>query len=323
MAETSTIVPGGAMAQAESAASTAVPTKQHPGAIVLDSVQYLRNGKGHLVPLSAVRPEDQLQDELVRKIMAYGEDLQAEIGRYKAHVFADIGAFDALLAQKYGAETSEETRGNRTLSTYDGSLQIKVRLAERMTFGPELQQAKALLDQMIQERAGSADPFLVALVNQAFNVGTEGRVDVASILALRRMEFDDPRWSRVCQAIDEAKRPDGTKQYVTLHRRKEQPQKGYDLVAIDLAAVEPTPEAMARPSLRRTVEGCREAMEAAVQAVCEGRAADASAALYRVSRLLGCTAAPMAWGVFAGRLEEERASVQTTETAAEEGRSHG
>ena len=42
----------------------------HPGAIDVNGLPYLRDAKGNLVPLSAVKPADLLMDETVRKILA-------------------------------------------------------------------------------------------------------------------------------------------------------------------------------------------------------------------------------------------------------------
>lgn len=44
----------------------------HPGAIDVNGLPYLRDAKGNLVPLSAVKPADLLMDETVRKILADG-----------------------------------------------------------------------------------------------------------------------------------------------------------------------------------------------------------------------------------------------------------
>jgi DNA-binding transcriptional MerR regulator len=213
----------------------------------------MRNPLGNLDALANIGPVDLLMDEMVRKLSGYAEDLSAELARFQSHAYADIAGFDALLAQEYNVLRPEGRKGNRTFTTYDGSLKVKVCVSDRQSFGPELQQAKQLLDEMIQDRATGADPFLVTLVNQAFKVDKEGQVDAASILALRRLEVDDPRWADVCRAIDKSKRPQGSKSYLRFYKR--QGQDGRDvMIPLDLAAVEPTPDAFARRSLRRQVE---------------------------------------------------------------------
>ncbi|AUN31269.1 DUF3164 family protein [Niveispirillum cyanobacteriorum] len=243
--------------------------QSNTGITEIGGVPHMRNSKGHWVRRDTVPARTQLQDEVVRKIVDYAKDLNAEIVRYKARTLADIGALDALLAQEYGVERPEGVRGNRTLTTYDGDLMVSVKIADQFHFGPELQQAKALLDEMVRERADNADELLIALVNQAFDVGKEGKVNPSSLMALRSLEISDPRWAKVCQAIDDSRKTIGSKQYVTVHERRDFADR-HKLIPLDLAAVEIGPEAFERRSLRRSVEVAREEVAEAVRHLLAG-----------------------------------------------------
>lgn len=224
----------------------------HPAAITLNGTQYLHDSQGNLVALANIKAVHLLEDELVRKIVAMGQDLSFELARYSAHTDADIAAYDALLAQNYNVEP-RETKSNRTFTSYDGLMKVQVAVTQRIKMGPALDEAKAVLDAMINERGEGVDPFLVTLVRRAFKVDQEGKVDVRAILALRRLEVDDPRWPDFCRAIDDAVQPDGSKRYIRLYVRDNQ-QAGWTMVPLDLAAIAATPEAFTRNSLRRQVE---------------------------------------------------------------------
>lgn len=227
----------------------------HPDAVTIGGAQYLRDTKGNLVPMTNISPIDLLMDEMVRKCTAYAEDISAELARFQLHVYADIAAFDALLAQEYGVTQDGESKGNRTFTSFDGCRQIKVQVADRIQLGPELQIAKRLLDEMILARANKegADTFLVTLVTQAFKVDQEGKVDVGAILALRRMKVADPNWEKVTNAIDGAVRIIGTKRYVRFYRRADA-NGDWQMVPLDIAKATPTPADTDRRSLRRSVE---------------------------------------------------------------------
>jgi hypothetical protein len=233
----------------------------HPAVIALNGIHYLHDSQGNLVPLANVKPVHLLEDEMVRKIVSYGLDLSFELARYSAHTDADIAAFDALLAQNYNVEP-RETKGNRTFTSYDGLMKVQVAVSQRIKMGPALDEAKAVLDSMINERGEGVDPFLVTLVRRAFKVDQEGKVDVRAILALRRLEVDDPRWGDFCRAIDDAVQPDGSKRYIRLYIRGNQ-QAGWTMVPLDLASVASTPDAFARNSLRRQVEDLNAQRDAA------------------------------------------------------------
>ena len=239
----------------------------HPGAIEITGNQYLRNARGDLVPLANVKAMDLLQDEMVRKAIAYAEDLSAELARFQSHAYADIAAADALLDQEYGVKAKTSTKGNRSFTSFDGEYQIKVCVADQISFGPELQAAKKLLDELILERSEGADQLLVALVTQAFSTNKEGKVDTGSILALRRLEVDDPRWADITRAIDDSVKVFGSKSYLRFYR------KGADgrmeMIPLDLASVSPSPAAFARRSLRRQVEELKFERDALIaKAVC-------------------------------------------------------
>ncbi len=260
----------------------------HPDAIDVGGTLYLRNAKSDLKPLDTIPPVDLLMDEMVRKCCTYAADLSAELARFQAHTYADIAAFDALLAQEYGVTQSGETKGNRTFTSFNGCLQIKVQVADRIQLGPELQIAKRLLDEMILARAAKegADSFLVALVSQAFKVDQEGKVDVGAILALRRMQVDDPVWAEVTRAIDDAVRVIGTKRYVRFYRR-DRPDGEWAMVPLDIAKTIPAPADMNRRSLRRSVEEGRAAAELAAIYMLDGAPISALRCLNDALRALG------------------------------------
>lgn len=243
----------------------------HPDAITIGDNQYLRDAKGDLKALANISPIDLLMDEMVRKCTAYAADISAELARFQLHVYADIAAFDALLAQEYGVTQDGASKGNRTFTSFDGRRQIKVQVADRIQLGPELQIAKRLLDEMILARANKAgaDSFLVTLVTQAFKVDQEGKVDVGAILALRRMKVDDPSWEKVTAAIDGAVRIIGTKRYVRFYRRPDA-NGDWQMVPLDIAKAIPTPADTDRRSLRRSVEEGLDAAELAVSYLLDG-----------------------------------------------------
>ncbi|MBN9530543.1 MAG: DUF3164 family protein [Alphaproteobacteria bacterium] len=256
------------------------------GAIELHGQHYLRDASGSLVPIDNIKPVDLLMDEMVRKMVGYAEDLSAELARFLSHSNADIAAFDALIDQEYGVKRPEKTKGNRTFTSYDGNMMVKVAVADRIQLGPELQAAKKLLDALILERAEGADPLLVSLVNQAFGVEQEGRVDVQAILALRRRELPDPRWADIKRAIDDSIRVVGSKGYLRFYARREAGEE-YRMIPMNLAAIEVTPVAFDRRSLRRSVEEAGDDVSVAVGALQAGLFTLAASRLQNALKALG------------------------------------
>lgn len=201
--------------------------------VVVDGTPHMRDAKGGLVPLRLVRAQDQLQDEVVRKIMGYAIALSEQVARFKAHTFDDIGGFEALLAQEYDARIGGE-KGNKTLMSFDGLFQIKVQVADNIVFGPELQIAKALVDECLNEWAEGARDEIKAIVTRAFNTDKEGQINRSEIFMLLRLEIEDDRWQRAMKAIRDAMRVVGSKTYVRCYRR-ETFDGPWQAVSIDLA----------------------------------------------------------------------------------------
>lgn len=199
----------------------------------IDGNVYMGDGRGGLQPIEGIKPQHLLEDETVRKILGFWLALSDQVSRFKEHTFDDISALEAILAQEYG-RTVGGTKGNKTFMSVDGLVQIKVTVADRLTFGSELQQAKALFDECLLEWSSDANHELRGIVQDAFNTDKEGTVNRALIFVLLRRESDDKRWQEGQRAIRDAMRVIGTRTYVRCYRR-ERHDADWKAITIDLA----------------------------------------------------------------------------------------
>ncbi|MDT9701983.1 DUF3164 family protein, partial [Streptomyces sp. P17] len=120
------------------------------GRVHVGDKTYLPDAKGALVPVELVKPQHLLEDETVRKIAGFWLALSEQVSRFREHTFMDLGDFDAILAQEYGA-TRGGAKGNKTYQTHDGLFRIEVRINDQLDFGPELQVGKELFDECLNE----------------------------------------------------------------------------------------------------------------------------------------------------------------------------
>lgn len=194
---------------------------------------YMRDARGALVPLELVRASDQLEDGVVRKIMGFALALSGQVARFKAHTFEDLGDFDALLAQEHGL-TKGGPKGNRSYTSYDGLMRVSIRVADLIDFGPQLQIAKGLVDECLNEWAAESRAEIRAVVTRAFNTDKEGQINRSEIFTLLRLEIADARWQEAMRAIREAMRVVGSKIYVRIEQRPA-PDAAWEAVTIDLA----------------------------------------------------------------------------------------
>ncbi|HEX7852310.1 MAG TPA: DUF3164 family protein [Sphingobium sp.] len=205
-----------------------------PGSREIDGSRYWINADGGLIPDQAVKATDKLQDELVRKIVGFALPLSAQVARFRQHSFDDVDDFVALLEQEYQSKRGG-SKGNLTFISYDGTLKVVVQVAETISFGPELQVAKGIVDECLREWSADSRTEIRAIINRAFDVDSQGRINRHDLLSLLRLEILDPRWQKAMQAIRDSFRVIGSKRYIRLYHRQDA-QAGWQAISIDVAA---------------------------------------------------------------------------------------
>ncbi|ELX2304352.1 DUF3164 family protein [Yersinia enterocolitica] len=190
--------------------------------------------KSRLVPISQVSDFDLEMDAFVRAQVAGAIEENARIKAFKSKSFDECYAWLDLVAEKYG-KTRGGLKGNVTFPSYDGSEQIRIAVQDSLTFGPELQIAKDLIDECLNEWSEGANENLRAIILDAFAVDKEGQLNTGRILSLRRIKIDDPRWHQAMEAISESLQVAVSKTYINF-RRKNADGKLVN-IPIDIAAV--------------------------------------------------------------------------------------
>lgn len=212
----------------------AAPAAIDDGTVEVRGKAYMTDAKGALVPVELVKPQHKIEDELVRKVIGFARDLSAQIGRFRGHTMTDLGEYDALLDQEYGGRPRASVKGNRTYQSFDGCLKIQVQVSDMIDFGPELQIAKGLIDECLNEWSDDARVEIRAVVTRAFNTDKEGQINRAEIFTLLRLDIEDERWCRAQDAIRDAMRVVGSREYVRFYER-DRPDSAWRAITIDLA----------------------------------------------------------------------------------------
>lgn len=191
------------------------------------------DGKGGFTPVELIKTEHLLEDELVRKVLGFWVAASEQIGRLKSHTIQDIEDFMGLLAQEHGT-TPGGKKGNVTFHSVDGLYKVEVRINDHIDFGPELQVAKQIVDECLTEWTEDARSELRAVVSNAFNTDKAGKVNRAELIKLTRLDIKDERWQRGMNAIKEAQRVIGSRQYIRCYQR-ESFDAPWHAVSIDMA----------------------------------------------------------------------------------------
>lgn len=213
--------------------NTPKPIEIDDGVELINGTPMMGDGKGGLQPVELIKPQHKLEDQLVRTILGYAIDLSDQVTRFKEHTFDDIGAFEATLSEEYGSTVGGK-KGNKTLMSVDRLFKVTVQIADHIDFGPELQIAKELIDECLNEWAAESRPEIKAIVTKAFNTDNKGQINRSEIFMLMRLDIADERWLRAMDAIRDAMRVVGSKTYVRCYRR-ERFDAAWQAVSIDLA----------------------------------------------------------------------------------------
>lgn len=73
----------------------------------------------------------------------------------------------------------------------------------------------------------------MALVDHAFRVNKQGRIDINQVLGLRQLDINDPKWNEAMDAVADAIQVSGTSQYLRIYER--QADGNYQQISLDLA----------------------------------------------------------------------------------------
>ena len=195
---------------------------------------YWLDAAGRLIPESMIRPIDTARDELVRELIAQAKASASALLAFKERAMGEIAAFVEMSAGEWQVRLGGK-KGNVTLFSYDGRYKIVRSISETLHFDEQLQAAKALIDECILAWSGGADPKIVVLVNDAFQVNKEGAVDTGRVLGLKRLDIRDETWKRAMDAISSSVRVNSSKSYVRFYERQGESEE-YKPIELNLSA---------------------------------------------------------------------------------------
>lgn len=200
---------------------------------IVDGVEFLEDGNGGLVPVSAIKPIDLKRHEAVTSIMAETFKERDRLVEFKKSIWIRVQVFLSESAKDSGARKFGGAKGNVTLTSFDGKYKVMVAVNDTIQFNEKLQVAKQLIDKCIASWSEGANENLRAIVDDAFNVGKSGLVSTGRVLGLRRLNIKDATWKKAMEAITESMQVASSKTYMRFYER--QPDGSYRQIPLDVA----------------------------------------------------------------------------------------
>lgn len=197
---------------------------------------FVRRPDGSYIDLTTLEPRKQLRHELVTKLFPLAEAEEERLIDLKRLALAEMHAYRDMMMEEYGVKVDGRA-GGFAIRSECGTMLIKLDITKHITFTEELQSAKALIDQFLeQELKKGGSPYVAEIVEKVFRINSKGRLDTYGILGLRAHKFDDPLWKQAMKAIDDAICRDSSTSYIRFYR-VDPDRKVETIVALDLAKV--------------------------------------------------------------------------------------
>ena len=181
---------------------------------------YWQDANGALIPVAKIKELDKARHKCVVGLAARAQRMSEALREFKLAVMAEIEEFVQQSAAEYDAKLGGK-KGNVTLVSFDGRFKIIRSIQESLVFDERLQVAKSLIDECVHLWAKGANKNIQALINHAFQVDSEGKVSTSRVLALRRLDIQDPKWASAMQAVADSMRTASSKAYVRFYARND------------------------------------------------------------------------------------------------------
>ncbi|MDF2186173.1 MULTISPECIES: DUF3164 family protein [Grimontia] len=193
---------------------------------------YRVNAQGHMVPETQIKAIDLLRDDLVQNVVSAAREQQQALAAFKLLAMNEVTDFVDLSAEEYDVKYGG-TKGNVTLMSFDGRYKLVRAKGEHRVFDERIQAAKTLIDTCINRWSENVNDHIKALVDHAFRVNKQGRIDVNQVLSLRQLDIDDSQWNEAMDAIADSIQVTGTSSYLRLYERNS--DGSYRQIPLDIA----------------------------------------------------------------------------------------
>lgn len=196
---------------------------------------YWADANGGLIPVSKIKDIDKARTAVVVQLCEQAKQESARLMGFKTTAMNDIAGFIEKSLAAYEVKHGGK-KGNVTLVSFDGRYKIVRQMQESITFDERLQAAKALIDECIQTWSKGSNANIKVLVNDAFQVDSQGKISTGRVLGLRRLDIADEKWLMAMQAIGDSMRVSSTKPYIRFYERDTN-TGDYFPISLDVAAI--------------------------------------------------------------------------------------
>lgn len=197
--------------------------------------EMIKRADGSWIALSDLPVRQRLAHEFVDQWFPKAQDQNQRLAALKQLCLKEMRAYREMMLSDYEVKVGGP-EGGFSLKTVCGTKKIELAINKQVTLGPELEAAKALIDEFLDKELDGSSEAIRAIVSKVFKLNTKGRLDTAGILGLRDYDFKDALWERAMQAIDDAICRDNSTTYLRFYEVDTE-LKVEDMLPLNLAKV--------------------------------------------------------------------------------------
>jgi len=192
------------------------------------------DGRGRAIPPAYVKRIDRMRDAAVERVAKMVRDERERLGRTKELMTSIVEKFLQESADRAGVNWGGP-KGNIQISNFSGDLRVEIRMRDMIEFDERLDMAKSCIDQYLASLMEAAPADLRVLVGHAFRVDGKGRLNVGSVLSLRKLEIKHELWQKAMHLIDEARRIECSRSYIQVSVKT---SAGWKQISLDFSKLE-------------------------------------------------------------------------------------
>lgn len=179
---------------------------------------FLKNNRGDLVRIENVKEIHLLQDQVATDLAKDAQAIFMALAKFKRQALDDIRDLIKIAGEKHDVKLGGE-KGNITIPSYDGRYKIQRAFADRITFGIEIEAAKDLFLNYLNDVADNLDGDARVLVESAFKTTRNNQLRTSELLRLLSYDIKHPDWVKACEALRESMVVDGQTVYIRVYER--------------------------------------------------------------------------------------------------------
>lgn len=191
---------------------------------------------GMKIPVNRITKVEKMKERYAASIYKKSIDINERLKAFKSEVTEMCQeVYDLAMAEANNSDS--KSKGNFMWYNFDRSIQIQVKIAERIEFDDLLIKAcQDKLNQYINENVTSNDPLIPQLVSDAFST-TRGKLDSKKVMSLLRYRsrVKNPLFEEAMKHLEESIRRPESKAYFMVSVRNEEGK--YDNIDLNFSSI--------------------------------------------------------------------------------------